>query len=405
MLRRATFQLYPNEQQLVALEGHLELYRQIYNWALEQLISADKDGRPTSYNAVAKQFTQHKKAHPQYKAINAQSAQNTIKRASQAMDKFYERCEAGEKAGYPRFKKKGRFKGWGYNEHGDGNKVFSNGKHGKIRISGEGIGLIKMRGKARTVGEVRTVNMLRKNSTWFSSVVYDCMPVRIHGEQQRGIDAGLMTYATIANADGTYEEIENPRFLNKLLAQIKQGHKVLSRKQKGSKNWNKQKEKLAGLYDKLENQRTNFAHQVSNKLVKESSLLATEDLDIQKMVAKGGSYKTGLNRSILDASWRYLINAMEYKAEEAGILLHVIPTKTVKPSQTCPNCGLQEKKQLSERRHECDCGLRLSRDQAAARVILNWALFKRATGREPTWCGGRAGAFPQKHETHAIVTK
>src|SRR5580704_415863 len=98
------------------------------------------------------------------------------------------------------------------------------------------------------------------------------------------------------------------------------------------------------------------------------------------------------------------MKAIDYKAEEAGVLLYIVPTKIVKPSQTCPQCGTQKKKHLSARTHNCDCGLTLSRDQAAARVILNWALLKRATGREPTWCGGKAVAFPQKHETHAIVT-
>ncbi|TCP58382.1 putative transposase-like DNA-binding protein [Rhodovulum bhavnagarense] len=50
------------------------------------------------------------------------------------------------------------------------------------------------------------------------------------------------------------------------------------------------------------------------------------------------------------------------------------PTRQLKPSQRCPGCGRLRKKTLSERRHECDCGCSLGRDQAAARVLLQWGL-------------------------------
>ncbi|PKL75730.1 MAG: hypothetical protein CVV27_13895, partial [Candidatus Melainabacteria bacterium HGW-Melainabacteria-1] len=74
----------------------------------------------------------------------------------------------------------------------------------------------------------------------------------------------------------------------------------------------------------------------------------------------------------------------------------------VKPSQTCSGCGHREKKPLSQRWHQCQqCGLRLSRDENAARVILNWALYQRVTGREPASCGAEHSAV--KHETHGIA--
>ncbi|PKL75331.1 MAG: hypothetical protein CVV27_15895, partial [Candidatus Melainabacteria bacterium HGW-Melainabacteria-1] len=79
-----------------------------------------------------------------------------------------------------------------------------------------------------------------------------------------------------------------------------------------------------------------------------------------------------------------------------------IAPRKVKPSQTCSGCGHREKKPLSQRWHHCQhCGLSLSRDENAARVILNWALTKTATGREPAPCGAEHSAM--KHETHGIA--
>ncbi|MER3478293.1 MAG: transposase, partial [Leptolyngbya sp. ERB_1_2] len=66
--------------------------------------------------------------------------------------------------------------------------------------------------------------------------------------------------------------------------------------------------------------------------------------------------------------------ALEYKLIEAGGLFVEVPTQKVKPSQTCPNCGHQEKKELKQRLHHCSqCGCVEDRDVAAAKVMLNWA--------------------------------
>ncbi|GET44580.1 putative transposase IS891/IS1136/IS1341 family protein [Microseira wollei NIES-4236] len=91
---------------------------------------------------------------------------------------------------------------------------------------------------------------------------------------------------------------------------------------------------------------------------------------------------TGLNRSMLDVGIGNLTKAIEYKLQEAGGFLVKVPTKTVKPSQTCPECGHQRKKELSFRVHICsECGATDDRDVAAAKVMLSWALGTNALNR------------------------
>jgi putative transposase len=130
-------------------------------------------------------------------------------------------------------------------------------------------------------------------------------------------------------------------------------------------------------------------------------LVATETLNVKNMTAKAKSgkrkrQKAGLNRSILDVGFGMLRSAIKYKVEEAGGFFIEVPAQKVKPSQTCPKCLVQKKKELSERIHQCEkCGYTTDRDVASAIVCLNWALGtsvldveQKALAKTPHKCGG-----------------
>ncbi|MFN9193545.1 MAG: zinc ribbon domain-containing protein [Pseudomonadota bacterium] len=73
-----------------------------------------------------------------------------------------------------------------------------------------------------------------------------------------------------------------------------------------------------------------------------------------------------------------------HRPVETGGLWLETPTAKLKPSQTCPACGAQQKKALAQRWHCCHrCGHEEDRDSAAARVVLCWALGTIESGREP----------------------
>lgn len=85
--------------------------------------------------------------------------------------------------------------------------------------------------------------------------------------------------------------------------------------------------------------------------------------------------KAGLNKSILDVGFGMLKSAIKYKIEEGGGQFIEVPTKKIKPSQTCPKCGHQHPKTLDERIHHCACcGYQQDRDVASAEVCLYWVL-------------------------------
>jgi putative transposase len=124
---------------------------------------------------------------------------------------------------------------------------------------------------------------------------------------------------------------------------------------------------------------SDWVHQVTTQIISGNSMVVTEELEVKKMTAKAKKgkrkkQKAGLNKSILDVGMGMIRSALKYKLQDVqGVFLEV-PTKKIKPSQTCPKCGHQEKKNLDQRVHVCaNCGYTQQRDIAAAEVMLLWS--------------------------------
>jgi putative transposase len=122
--------------------------------------------------------------------------------------------------------------------------------------------------------------------------------------------------------------------------------------------------------------------------------------------------KSGLNRSILDVGFGMLRSAIKYKIEEAGGNFLEVPAQKIKPSQTCPKCLAQKKKELSERIHQCEkCGYTADRDVASAIVCLNWALGtsvldveQKAKAKTPHKWGGFSPTFCVSEASRRLET-
>ncbi|GAB6068894.1 RNA-guided endonuclease TnpB family protein [Methylothermus subterraneus] len=419
--RKVTYRLYPTPRQIEALERLRWVHCLLWNTALDERRRAwAYQQKSLSFSDQCKALTGWRSRSPLLRSVNAQSEQVTLKRLDLAFQHFFRRVKRGETPGYPRFKPLHRFKGWGYSKHGDGWKLLSGPgmKHGKLRLSG--VGEVRIRGKARTVGTPKTCEILHRCGKWYASVTVECEPERQGGERIGGLDWGVETLATIASAEGV-ERIENPRHLQRSLERIGALQKRISRKEEAakqasgkkkgfpvSKRLRKEYALLAGVHEKVANQRRDFLHKTSARLIATFAVLGLEALNIRRMTAKGGTYKRGLNRSILDAAGSMLHQMLRYKAEEAGALAIEADPRQLKPSQRCHRCGRQEKKPLSQRWHDCPCGVSCSRDENAARVLMGWVM-ERIGGREPAEAWREVDlslpgepALPWKRETPAI---
>lgn len=394
--------MYPTTKQAAALDHLLVLHQRLYNAALEQRKTAYRRQRASvSYAEQCRDLTALRADDGEYAGLNAQSAQVTLKRVDLAFKAFFRRVrEQNGKAGYPRFKSIRRFSGWGYKTHGDGWRLIPGERmqHGRLRLSG--IGTVKIRGKARTMGKAKTCEIQHKDGRWYASITVECSPQRQSGTLAAGMDWGVETFATLALSDGTMAHIDNPRHTRQALVRLRQAQQGLSRKRRGSRNREKARRVVSALHRKTAHRRLDFLHQTSARLIRRIGLLVTEGLSIRGMTANGGTRKRGLNREILSTAPGLFLQLLTYKAEEAGGRYVEAPTRRLKPSQTCHGCWRQVKKPLSGRWHRCPCGVSCSRDENSALVLLHYAL----SSQELAGCGDITRVVSLKHETPPLAS-
>ena len=181
-----------------------------------------------------------------------------------------------------------------------------------------------------------------------------------------GFDLGLKDFCIF----DTGEVIENPKYYKKTEYKIKKTQRQLSKCKKFSKNYKKVNLKLAKLHEKIKNQRKDFQHKVSRKIVNENQVIVFEDLNVRGMLKNHR-----IAKSIQDASFSSFCNMIAYKANEQH--RQYVKIGTFYPSsKLCHCCGFKYKGlKLEERFWTCpECGIYLDRDENAAINILNEGL-------------------------------
>lgn len=379
--RRVTFRLYPTSVQEQKLLWVRAMHKDLYNSALSnRKTQYQKFGNKVDYYQQQSSLPAFKEVWTEYKLLNAGSLQATLKRVDFAYQRFFQGLGK-----YPKFKSIRHYSGWTYPDSRQGFKAHTIGVNGYLELTDLGI-QIQMRGKARIWGRPTTCTMVYRNNKWYASITVDVANIqRELGRGAIGIDIGCK--AALAITDGeNHQLVEAPRFLRNAEDQIKKASKPKRRKRapnrkskvKASRRWKKASNRVSKFNRKVANQRQNWVHQVATEITRCNSLVATEKLEVQNMTrkAKKGKrkrQKAGLNKSILDVGFGMLKSAIRYKIEEGGGQFIEVPTKKVKPSQTCPRCGNQHPKTLDERIHRCEkCGYQQDRDIASAEVCLYW---------------------------------
>ena len=179
-----------------------------------------------------------------------------------------------------------------------------------------------------------------------------------------GIDLGIKDL--LITSDG--EKFDNIRTTKKYENKLTKEQRKFSHKVKGSKNWNKQRIKIARIHEKIHNTRIDHLHKISHKLISENQVIVSEDLAVSNMIKNHN-----LAKAISDCGWYELTRQLTYKAEWNG-RTYIKIGRYVQSSQTCNICGFVNKntKDLSIREWICpQCGTVHDRDINAAINILN----------------------------------
>ncbi|MEZ0360943.1 MAG: RNA-guided endonuclease TnpB family protein, partial [Hydrogenobacter sp.] len=201
------------------------------------------------------------------------------------------------------------------------------------------------------------------------------------------IDVGVKHFATICYSDGSVEKVENPKYLVKTEKRVAKEQRKLSRKQKGSKNYEKQRLKVAKLHEKVKNQREDFLHKLSRRIVSENQAIILEDLNVK------GLLSGNISKHIQDSSWRKFFEYLSYKALWHGREL-IFADRFYPSSKTCHVCGYKNQElKLSDREWVCPvCGTRHDRDINAGKNLLLYGFAHLTSGRVGTTrayaCGG-----------------
>jgi len=364
VVRSYRYRIYPRVAQRTAAWDVLRLHRELYNAALQERRDAyRKCGVSVSYNDQSAQLKEIRSLREDVGGLNFSSLQQTLRRLNKSFAAFFRRMKAGQTPGFPRFKGADRFRSVSF-VYGDGSKIRVDAQ-GRSVVYLQGIGELKVKWH-RSLPEgvqIKQVQiMVDGRDRWFVTFAIEAPAeafARAGGTGEIGIDVGLEKFAALS--DGT--TIENPRFYRAAQAQLAEAQRVVARRRRGSRRHRKAKAAAARIQAKTAAQRLDFQHRASAKLVQQYGFIAVENLNIR------GLARGMLAGSVHDAGWAQFISFLKYKAESAGTRVEEVDARGT--SQTCPECGANAKKDLSERIHACPCGCKLDRDVAATKVILS----------------------------------
>jgi len=409
MKKAYKFRIYPTSKQEIKLIKTLDTCRNLYNNSLEERIKAHelqqmsipkiiKDNKPNeairlinlrkknNYYEQQKGLVELKEKYPEYREVYSQVLQDILKRLDKSFDNFFRRVKNKENPGFPRFKSKNRFDSFTYSQKG------FELKDDDLNLSK--IGSIRIFQHREIEGIIKTCTIKRDIDQWYCTIVTEINEqiTQVPIINKVGVDVGLKTFLTLSNG----EQIESPKYLLESERRLTKEQRRLSRKKfrkievtdkktnklkkikVPTKNRVKQRIKVAKAHRKIRNQRKDFNHKTSRKLVNNYDMIVFEGLNIQNMMMNSHSIR---NRNISDVAWYRLQTFTSYKAEWAGKkVIFVNPKNT---SQICSNCGNLEYLTLHDRIFSCSkCGSIKDRDLNAAINILN-----RGIKNVPTDCG------------------
>lgn len=375
MLKGLNIRIYPNVKQTRVIERTFGCTRFVYNKVLGMKKELWEDYR-LSFNPKIKSL---KEEWTFLTEVSAQSICNSYNDCMKSFKNFFNTKSGKSKnqQNFPKFKKKGKCK--------DSFRIactypskFKEPNTGDIRI------VDRNHIKIPSLGIVQFANYndLNWKTVHINNVTisksccgnyYCSICVETKDQEYKepnfyaaGFDLGIKDFAIFD--DGTV--IENPKFFRKSQKKLAKEQKLLSKMKKTSKNYEEKRLKIAKLHEHIKNQRKDFQHKVSSRIVNENQVIVSEDLNVKGMLK---NHK--LAKSIQDASFRTFCNMIKYKSEQKHRIYLKI-NRFFPSSKLCHKCSFKYKGlKLEERFWTCPkCGTYLDRDENAAINILNEGL-------------------------------
>jgi len=363
------FELLPTGEQQRQMRRFAGCARYVYNkgLALQQQRDQNQEKKLTRFQ-LDKLLVPWKRESPWLAEAPAHALQQAIVDLDRAYTNFFEkRAEA------PKFHKKGV-----RDSYRESDRKCIELDQGNSRMRLPKLGWVRYRNSRAVLGQIRSVTVSLSAGKCFVSIstLREVARPQHRSTSVVGLDWGVARFYTLS--DGESRDACQP--LKPLLPKVAKLQRRLARKKKFSNNWKKAKGKIGRVHSKIANRREDFVHKASRDISKNHAVVFVEDLQVRKLSAsargtrekpgKGVARKSGLNRSILDASPFELRRQLEYKTEWSGGRLHAVAAQNT--SRTCPvslgGCGhVSEQNRKTQEKFVCvACGFTANADWVGA---------------------------------------
>ena len=357
----------PTQTGAERLEYHIDIHRQAYNYTRYEYEHVDADGIGSAYKHHSR-LPSWKAEFPLFSEVNSKALQRTVTRFYQNLSILAQQKQNGRKVGKLKWKPPREFQSMTYSQSGFELKNTS-GRRATLWLSK--IGDIPIRYHRELPDKVAIKEVTIKKETtgdWFVSFALELddadLPEKpavgsLNTNNSVGIDLGILNY--IHTSDGkTVDWLA----LDDEYERLQREQRKLSRKEKGSNNYEKQRRKVARVKRHIRRKVLDYQHKLTTWLVREYEAVFVEDLDVKGMLEQSHNARTRQA-----AAWRRFITLLEYKAQLYGT--HVVQVEARGTTKECASCGVETAKPIWVREHSCpSCGFECDRDANAAMNVL-----------------------------------
>ncbi|UWG47840.1 Transposable element, IS605 OrfB family [Halanaeroarchaeum sp. HSR-CO] len=358
---------YLTQQVAAELERHIDIHRQAYNYTRYQYENVDADNIGSAYKHHYR-LPDWKDQFPVFSEVNSKALQRTVTRFYDNLSTLKEQKENGRKVGNLKWKSPREFQSMTYSQSGFELKNTS-GRHATLWLSKIGDLKIRYHRNIPDEADIKEVT-IKKETTgeWFVSFGLETdeadLPEKpdvdsLDTSNSVGVDLGIQNY--IHTSDGkTVDWLD----LEDEYERLRREQRELSRKEKASNNYEKQRREVAKVNRHIRRKVLDYQHKITTWLVREYDAVFVEDLDVKGMLEQSHNA-----RNKQDAAWRQFITLLEYKAELYGT--HVVQVEAAGTTKECAKCGVATAKPIWVREHSCpSCGFETDRDANAAMNVL-----------------------------------